>query len=283
MFSPDRSPKFGLLRRVSLAAAVSALALAPEPALAIDPTPPPATESAKPVPATPAPTAARTDTPPPTAAAATAFVPGIPTWVDVPGDKQALVVQGPADSELAIVYLHGLCGNVRAVESFSAASARVGTVIALLGDRNCPAGRFKWGKDIDAIGQRIDQALRAVKRARGGKLDIEHPVLFGYSQGAAKAEALVSHYPEKYRLVVLGGPPREPKLPHLGNTTAVVVFGGERETTGHMRAGTQVLAAAGKPVRFFLLPAAKHGEFGPEGNRVVGEMLSWLLDTAKGT
>lgn len=50
-----------------------------------------------------------------------------------------------------------------------------------------------------------------------------------------------------------------------------------------MRAGTEVLAAAGKPVRFFLLPAAKHGEFGPEGNRVVGEMLSWLLDTAQGT
>jgi predicted esterase len=281
VFEPDRSPKFGLLRRVSLAALI-ALALAPDPALALDPNPPAATERPTPVPASPAPTPAKTD-PPPSAAAATAFVPGIPTWVDVPGDKQALVVQGPADSELAIVYLHGLCGNVRAVENFSAASARVGTVIALLGDRNCPAGRFKWGKDIDAIGQRIDQALRAVKRARGGKLDVEHPVLFGYSQGAAKAEQLVSHYPEKYRLVVLGGPPREPKLPHLGNTRAVVVFGGERETTGHMRAGTEVLAAAGKPVRFFLLPAAKHGEFGPEGNRLVGEMLSWLLDTAKGT
>jgi hypothetical protein len=60
------------------------------------------------------------------------------------------------------------------------------------------------------------------------------------------------------------------------------VLGGERETTGHMRAGTQVLAAAGKPVRFFLLPAAKHGEFGPEGNRVIDELLSWLLLAGSG-
>jgi predicted esterase len=280
VLGPNRSSTLRLLRRLSLAALI-AFAHVPDRALALDPTPP-ATAPAK-APAPTPPSSEKTDPPPPSAAAVTAFVPGIPTWVDVPGDKQALVVQGPADSELAIVYLHGLCGNVRAVENFSAATRRVGTVIALLGDRKCPGGRFKWGKNIDAIGQRIDQALKAVKRARGGVLDVERPVLFGYSQGAAKAEALVSHYPEKYRLVVLGGPPRQPKLPHLGNTTAVVVFGGERETTGHMRAGTEVLAAAGKPVRFFLLPAAKHGEFGPEGNRLVGEMLSWLLDTAQGT
>jgi predicted esterase len=207
------------------------------------------------------------------------FVPGIPVWVSVPGDKAALVIHGPPASSLAIVYLHGLCGNVRAIENFSAASARHGTVIALLGDRACPGGRFKWGKKVDAIAERVDRALAAVKRARSGLLDHEHPVLFGYSQGAAKVEQLVAHYPNKYRRVVLGGPPRVPKLPHLGSTTAVAVFGGERETTEHMRAGAQVLAAAGKPVRFFLLPAAKHGEFGPEGNRVVDELLSWLLAT----
>jgi len=272
VFAPARSSKLGLLGRVALAALAFALTSGSAGAL----------EPSEPAEAPEAPPARKdSDAPPPTAAAVTAFVPGIPTWVDVPGDKPVLVVQGPSESELAIVYLHGLCGNVRAVESFSAASARVGTVIALLGERKCPRGRFKWGKNIGLIGERIDQALRAVKRARAGKLDIEHPVLFGYSQGAARAEQLVSRYPEKYRLVVLGGPPREPKLPHLGNTAAVVVFGGERETTGHMRAGTEVLAAAGKPARFFLLPAAKHGEFGPEGNRVVGELLRWLLETGR--
>jgi pimeloyl-ACP methyl ester carboxylesterase len=159
------------------------------------------------------------------------------------------------------------------------ASSRLGTVIALLGDRGCPGGRFKWGKDIESIEHRVDRALEAVSRARGGKLDAEHPVLFGYSQGAARAEQLAARYSAKYRLVVLGGPPREPKLPHLGGASAVAVLGGERETTGHMRAGAQVLAAAGRPARFFLLPAAKHGEFGPEGDRVVGELLDWLLET----
>jgi pimeloyl-ACP methyl ester carboxylesterase len=207
------------------------------------------------------------------------FLPGIPAWVPVPGDKPALVVHGDSDSSLAIVYLHGLCGNVRAIENFSAASSRYGTVIALLGDRRCPTGRFKWGKNISAIEQRVHQALEAVKRVRGGNLDAEHPVLFGYSQGAARAEQLVARYPEKYRLVVLGGPPREPKLPHLGAASAVAVLGGERETTGHMRAGAEVLAAAGRPARFFLLPAAKHGEFGPEGNRIVDDLLGWLIAT----
>ena len=216
-------------------------------------------------------------------ASQTPFLPGLPGWVPIPGDKSALVIHGSPESRLAIVYLHGLCGNVRAVESFSAASAQHGTLIALLGDRACPGGRFKWGKSVDALALRIDHALEAVKRARGGALDTEHPVLFGYSQGAARVEQLVAHYPNKYRLVVLGGPPREPRLPHLGGTAAVAVLGGERETTGHMRAGAQILAAAGKPVRFFLLPAAKHGEFGPEGNRVVGELLTWLLQTASGS
>jgi predicted esterase len=253
-----------------LGAAVIAFALAARPVLALDPAPASEVEPDG---------GALSGTP---AAGPAPFVPGIPTWVPVPGDKAALVIHGPSTSSLAIVYLHGLCGNVRAIESFSAASARHGTVIALLGDRSCPGGRFKWGKKVDAIAARVDQALAAVKRARAGLLDDEHPVLFGYSQGAAKVEQLVAHYPNKYRLVVLGGPPRVPRLPHLGGTTAVAVLGGERETTGHMRAGAQVLAAAGKPVRFFLLPAAKHGEFGPEGNRVVDELLSWLLATGGG-
>jgi hypothetical protein len=46
-----------------------------------------------------------------------------------------------------------------------------------------------------------------------------------------------------------------------------------------MRAGAEVLAAAGRPARFFLLPAAKHGEFGPEGNRIVDDLLGWLIAT----
>lgn len=253
------------IRRVALALAVAAGALSTAPVQAISPAPSPDAGLDAAV-AEPAPL----------------FVPGLPTWVPVAGDKAALVVHGPSHSRLAIVYLHGLCGNVRAVESFSAATTQHGTLLALLGDTACPGGRFKWGKDLDGLAARIERALVAVRRARGGALDLEQPVLFGYSQGAARVERLVARYPDKYRLVVLGGPPRMPRLPHLGAADAVAVFGGERETTGHMRAGAEVLAAAGRPVRFFLLPAAKHGEFGPEGNRVLGELLSWLLVTGRG-
>jgi pimeloyl-ACP methyl ester carboxylesterase len=197
--------------------------------------------------------------------------------VPVPGDKPALVIHAPAGNRRAIVYLHGQCGNVRAVESWRQAAMASGTLVSLMGDKPCGGGRYVWGKKLSVIEARVEEALRAVQAARGGMLDIEQPVLFGYSQGADRAEALVARQPERYRLVVLGGSPHAPKLRHLGDATAVAVFGGEFETFGHMQAGAEVLAAAGKTARFFLLPKAKHGEFGPDGNRVIGELFTWLF------
>jgi predicted esterase len=214
---------------------------------------------------------------PPPPALPAGIEPGVSVLVPVPGDKPVLVIHAPADNRRAIIYLHGLCGNVRAVESWKQAAVASGTLISLLGDRPCGGGRYRWGKKLAVIESRLEQALRAVQAARGGLLDSDRPVLFGYSQGADKAEALVARQPQRYRLVVLGGSPHEPKLRHLGDATAVAVFGGELETFGHMQAGAEVLAAAGKTARFFLLPKAKHGEFGPDGNRVMGELFTWLF------
>ncbi|HET9953590.1 MAG TPA: hypothetical protein VFQ61_03755, partial [Polyangiaceae bacterium] len=45
-----------------------------------------------------------------------------PVLVPVPGDKPVLVLHAPATNTQAIVYLHGLCGNVRAVESWKEAA-----------------------------------------------------------------------------------------------------------------------------------------------------------------
>lgn len=204
--------------------------------------------------------------------------PGKSVLLPVEGDKPVLVIHAPADNRRAIVYLHGMCGNVRAVETWKTAAAHHGTLIGLLGDRACGNGRFKWSKTVEPIQVRIDRALEAVAKARGGLLDTKEVVLFGYSQGADRASVLARRYPEKYRRVVLGGPSREPKLANLGETEAVAVFGGEFETTWHMRSGTEVLSAAGKPARFFLLPSARHGEYGPEGNRVIDEVLSWVIE-----
>ena len=40
------------------------------------------------------------------------------------------------------------------------------------------------------------------------------------------------------------------------------------------------IAAAGVPATFMLLPGAKHGEYGPEGERVLEEALTWALAKA---
>lgn len=207
--------------------------------------------------------------------------PGVPVLLPVPNDKPVLVIHAPGDNRRAIVYLHGMCGNVRAVETWKAAAAQHGTLIGLLGDRPCGGGRFKWTLKVDPIQSRIERAFRAVKAARADLLDNSDLVLFGYSQGADRASVLARRFPGRYRRVVLGGPSHQPKLSNLGEAAAVAVFGGEFETTYHMRSGTEVLAAAGKPARFFLLPSAKHGEYGPEGNRVIDEVLSWVLHSSE--
>jgi len=204
-------------------------------------------------------------------------VTGEPTIVDIPGDRGAFVIHAPASNSRAIIYLHGMCGNVRAVESWKQVLSESGTLIGVMGDKPCGGGRVRWTKHYDRIQARIEAALRAVKQARGGLLDIEFLTLFGYSQGAERAEALTARFPKRYRLVILGGAPQMPRLAHLGDTSAVAFFAGELELSGNMRLGAEVLTAAGKPARFFLLPKAKHGEFGPEGPRVMNELFSWLF------
>jgi hypothetical protein len=48
-----------------------------------------------------------------------------------------------------------------------------------------------------------------------------------------------------------------------------------------MREGADALLRAGIPARFFLLPKARHGQYGPEGDRVLGEAFAWLLSPAR--
>ena len=98
-----------------------------------------------------------------------------------------------------------------------------------------------------------------------------------FSIGDPNVEAKGRLYGEANTPFVLGGSPNEPGLKRLGETQAIAVFGGELETFGRMQAGAEVLAAAGKTARFFLFPRAKHGDFGPQGNRMMGELFDWLL------
>jgi len=185
-----------------------------------------------------------------------------------------------SESKRAIVYLHGYCGDVNAVGAFVPAATAHGTLIALLGDQPCPdkPGRFKWSRDIRGLDERIRRAIRLVNRAQKLELDPNDITLFGYSQGALRAESLARFYGKHYPRVILGGPPERPKAPHFSRVRAVAVFGGELEDTADMAGGAADLVAAGQHARFFLLPGVDHGDFGGEiaGNRSLREVLDFV-------
>jgi len=159
-------------------------------------------------------------------------------------------------------------------------AAAHGTLIALLGDQPCKdkPGRFKWSNDIRGLDARIERAVRLVNRAQGLHLDPHDITLFGYSQGAVRAESLARFYASHYPRVILGGPPRRPKPAHFARIRVIAVFGGELEDTRDMLGGADDLIAAGFRARFFLLPGVDHGDFGGEleGNRALGEILAFV-------
>ena len=206
---------------------------------------------------------------------------GNQSYVDVrvPLDRRAHVVWGADDDPRAVVYLPGHCGNDLAFTDWATAARPHGTLVALLGDIACPGqGRFRWGPDLATIDHRIVAALAAVGAARGRRLDSDVVTLVGYSEGALRAEGLAHRFPGRYRVVALAGLPRPPRRDKLEHVRAAAVVAGEWDRARTMREATGALAAAGLPARFFELPGARHGEYGPDGTRVLGEALQWLAE-----
>ena len=200
--------------------------------------------------------------------------------LDAGRDRPIRVLSGTTPGRRVLVYLHGYCGDVNAVGAFAPAAAAHGTLIALLGDQPCKdkPGRFKWSSDTHELDQRIQRAIRLVNRTHDWDLDVSDVTLFGYSQGAVRAEALVRYYAKRYPRVILGGPPRRPKVEHFKHVRAIAVFGGEKEDTHDMLGGADDLIAAGFQARFFLLPGVDHGDFGGElgGNLALSEILDFV-------
>jgi pimeloyl-ACP methyl ester carboxylesterase len=189
-----------------------------------------------------------------------------------------------ASSRRVLVYLHGYCGDVNAVGAFVPAAAEHGALIALLGDQPCKdkPGRFKWSSDTHALDQRIQRAIRLVNQTHQWDLDSKDVTLFGYSQGAVRAEALVRYYAKRYPRVILGGPPRRLKVEHFKHVQAIAVFGGELENTTNMAGCADDLISAGFRARFFLFPGVDHGDFGGElaGNLALSEILEFVAAPA---
>jgi len=210
------------------------------------------------------------------------FTPPAFALVDAGSDRPIRVLPAAQPGRRVLVYLHGYCGDVNAVGAFAPAAAAHGTLIALLGDQPCKdkPGRFKWNSDSHALDQRIRRAIALVNRAQHLALDPRDITLFGYSQGAVRAEALARYYAPRYPRVILGGPPRRPKIEHFKRVRAVAVFGGELEDTHDMLGGADDLIAAGFRARFFLLPGVDHGDFGGDvaGNQALSQILDFVAE-----
>jgi predicted esterase len=202
--------------------------------------------------------------------------------VRVPRDKPVLVVRGRGSRVIA--YLHGRCGEPERLRAWAAAASTFGTVIALRGDVRCRDGaRARWTEDVAAIDRRITAAIRAVGANHPEPLDATARVVFGYSQGALRAESLASRFPDRYPLVVLAAGPRGPRVDALSKIRRAVVVAGELDVREPLAKGAEELLQRGVPTRYVELPGARHGEFGPDAVPRLEAALAWLLDAGEDT
>jgi pimeloyl-ACP methyl ester carboxylesterase len=217
-----------------------------------------------------------------------AFPVGVSTEVAVPDDQNVIVVNASRRNRNVIVYLHGRCAHpLPDVQAWQASGSRHGTVIALFGDAECSPGSplRRWTPDANAIEARIDAAIRAVSAARGEDLDMRDATLVGYSEGASRAEAVARAFPHRYAHVLLIGGPSLPSPESFREVRSFATMAGEIDRQDLMRNGAKAAEIVGKPSRYFVLPGARHGQFGPEGDRVMGEALAFLhepSDTGSG-
>jgi pimeloyl-ACP methyl ester carboxylesterase len=200
--------------------------------------------------------------------------------VDVPGEnRDPFVVDGNPSVRRPIVYLHGMCGDPKDdLEAWGNIAKQHGTIIAVMGDVACPdrPGRLKWSTDAEAIDARVDAAVKSVSSARGLQLEPSEVVIIGESMGAARAELLATKFPAKYTRLVLVGSPQTPSPQNLKGAKAVANLAGEKERQSMMRQGTRALENAGTPTRFWELPEATHGNYGPDGERIMNEALGFV-------
>lgn len=207
-----------------------------------------------------------------------AYVPGELVEVAVGFDKRVLVVHAKPGQQRVLIYLHGVCGNPVAFEPWARSLVPHATLISLVGDRPCPGGyRHKWSNDVAGLDRRARAAVKAVEAARGEPLEHDQLAVAGYSQGALRAESLAKRFPDRYPHVVLMAGPLAPSLESVAQASRVVIMAGERDRQKHLRDAADQIADAGKVVRFIELPGAGHGEYGPEAEAVMSDMLGWLF------
>jgi pimeloyl-ACP methyl ester carboxylesterase len=199
--------------------------------------------------------------------------------VDVQGDKDVLVLVGE-NTKRPIVYLHGMCSDARAdLEAWGNDVSAHGTVIALSGDAPCPgqSGRTSWTTDVLAIDARIGAAVEAVHFHRGVDFDPAAIVLVGESMGAARVLSLAAEFPAKYTRLVLVGSPDGPRPRALRSVKGVALLAGELERQDLMENGAKTLTSAGLRARYWEMPGATHGTYGPSGGPLMTEAVGFVI------
>jgi len=193
--------------------------------------------------------------------------------IEVGTEREAFVLRGTRGPD-RIAFLHGLCSSGRGyLESFQFTAAGRGAAVAPNGDVACRNGeRRSWSHDLDAIDDLIASSLA---RATGGA-DPQRITLIGYSLGATRAEQLARRRPQRYDALVLIGAPNVPSARGLRHLRGAAMLAGERDNQSFMRRGVRAFRAAGIPAEFFSLPAAAHGQMGPDAERVMRDVFDWL-------
>lgn len=193
-----------------------------------------------------------------------------------------LVHYGSPGQKRVLVYLHGKCDEPGpALEAFAGSVEGQGHVVAPRATEPCPNGKTMWTTDIDQLDAQIRAAVDAAEASAGARWSKEKQVLIGYSQGAARGEALVARQP-RFAWTVFIGAPEAPSAEAYGNVTAASFLAGDKDRQDLMKRGEKALQEAGKPVRYLVLPGAEHGEFGPDGGRVMREAVGFVLEPTQG-
>jgi predicted esterase len=174
-----------------------------------------------------------------------------------------------------------VCGNPLAFQSWAKAAAAHATFISMRGDLKCEKRkrRYKWSYNFKGLDQRIDRVIAAANELRGDDakpLDESEVVLIGYSQGAHRVETMAHRYPKRYPRVVIIAPAREPDPFKLRKSERILLIAGEKDAKKHIRKGYEKLKKNGATAKYLELPGARHGEYGPEAQRVMAEGLDWL-------
>jgi pimeloyl-ACP methyl ester carboxylesterase len=172
-----------------------------------------------------------------------------------------------------LVFLHGMCGHgLGYAQAFQFSAAKVGTLIAPQGDVSCGGVWSKWSSNLAALDARIVATFRAL----GDDSALDDVWIFGMSQGATRAVALVQKYPERYTHLVSMDAPTALKRGNWAKLRAAVMMAGERDRQDLMRESERALRASGVPTLFLVIPEAGHGAMGPTPEKTMGEALRFL-------